>query len=65
MSDTTGEQKLQSLWTVTGMPSLATPCGKRDGLPLGVQVIAAAGKEDLVLTAAGVVEAVYGRESML
>jgi Asp-tRNA(Asn)/Glu-tRNA(Gln) amidotransferase A subunit family amidase len=65
MSEATGEQKLQSLWTVTGMPSLATPCGKRDGLPIGVQLIAASGREDLVLAAAQLVEAAYGRESML
>jgi amidase len=65
MSDTTGEQKLQSLWTVAGVPSLATPCGKRDGLPISVQVVGAARREDLVLAAAQIIESVYGNESML
>jgi Asp-tRNA(Asn)/Glu-tRNA(Gln) amidotransferase A subunit family amidase len=65
MSDSTGEQKLQSLWTVAGVPSLATPCGKRDGLPISVQVVGAARREDLVLAAAQIVESVYGNESML
>ena len=65
MSDSTGEQKLQSLWTVVGVPSLTTPCGKRDGLPIGVQVVGAGGREDLVLAAAAVVELVYRKESLL
>jgi Asp-tRNA(Asn)/Glu-tRNA(Gln) amidotransferase A subunit family amidase len=65
LSDRTGEQKLQSLWTVAGVPSLATPCGKLDGLPLGVQVIAASGRDDLVLSAAQLIEKVYGRASLL
>jgi Asp-tRNA(Asn)/Glu-tRNA(Gln) amidotransferase A subunit family amidase len=55
MSDRTGEQKLQSLWTVTGVPSLATPCGMADGLPAGVQLVAAPGREGLVLAAGRVV----------
>jgi Asp-tRNA(Asn)/Glu-tRNA(Gln) amidotransferase A subunit family amidase len=57
VSDRTGEQKLQSLWTVTGVPSLATPCGKVDGLPVGVQLVAAPGREDLALAAARLVGA--------
>jgi Asp-tRNA(Asn)/Glu-tRNA(Gln) amidotransferase A subunit family amidase len=65
LSDRTGEQKLQSLWTVAGVPSLATPCGKLDGLPLGVQVIAASGRDDLALAAARVIERVYGSASLL
>jgi Asp-tRNA(Asn)/Glu-tRNA(Gln) amidotransferase A subunit family amidase len=65
MSDRTGEQKLQSLWTVTGVPSLATPCGKVDGLPVGVQLVAAPGREDLALAAAQLIELKYGRESLV
>ncbi len=57
VSDRTGEQKLQSLWTVTGVPSLATPCGKVGGLPVGVQLVAAPGREDLALAVARVVGA--------
>jgi len=65
MSESTGEQKLQSLWTVAGVPSLATPCGKRDGLPLGVQLVGASGREDFVLAAAQILESIYGKQSML
>jgi Asp-tRNA(Asn)/Glu-tRNA(Gln) amidotransferase A subunit family amidase len=65
LSDRTGEQKLQSLWTVAGVPSLATPCGKLDGLPLGVQVIAASGRDDLALAAAQLIEKTYGQASLL
>ena len=65
MSDRTGEQKLQSLWTVVGVPSLCCPCGKLDGLPVSVQVIAAPGKESLVLAAARLIEERYGRANLL
>lgn len=65
MSDRTGEQKLQSLWTVVGMPSLCCPCGKLDGLPVSVQVIAGPGKESLVLAAARLIEERYGRANLL
>lgn len=65
MSDRTGEQKLQSLWTVVGVPSLCCPCGKLDGLPVSVQVIGGPGKESLVLAAARLIEARYGRASLL
>jgi Asp-tRNA(Asn)/Glu-tRNA(Gln) amidotransferase A subunit family amidase len=65
LSDRTGEQKLQSLWTVAGVPSLATPCGKLDGLPLGVQIIAASGRDDLALAVALLIERVFERTSLL
>jgi len=65
LSDRTGEQKLQSLWTVAGVSSLATPCGKLDGLPLGVQIIAASGRDDLALAAAQPIEKAYGQASRL
>ena len=65
MSDKTGEQKLQALWTVVGFPSLATPCGKLDGLPIGVQLVAAPAREDLCLAAGRVVEARFSSESLL
>jgi Asp-tRNA(Asn)/Glu-tRNA(Gln) amidotransferase A subunit family amidase len=64
MSDKTGEQKLQALWTVVGFPSLATPCGKRDGLPIGVQLVAAPGREDLCLGTGRIVEAAFGFETL-
>jgi Asp-tRNA(Asn)/Glu-tRNA(Gln) amidotransferase A subunit family amidase len=50
-SEETGQQKLQGLWTLVGVPSLAVPCGKVDGLPVGVQLIAQDSREHLVLEA--------------
>ena len=50
-SEETGQQKLQGLWTLAGVPSLAVPCGKVDGLPVGVQLIAPDSHEHVVLEA--------------
>jgi Asp-tRNA(Asn)/Glu-tRNA(Gln) amidotransferase A subunit family amidase len=53
-SEETGPSQLQGLWTLAGLPALAVPCGKVAGLAVGVQLIAARGRDDLVLgTAAG------------
>ncbi len=38
---------------------------KLDGLPLGVQVIAASGRDDLALAAAQLIEKTYGQASLL
>lgn len=65
MSDKTGEQKLQALWTVVGFPSLATPCGKLDELPIGVQLASAPAREDLCFAAGRVVEAKFGSQNLL
>jgi amidase len=52
-----------------GLPAVAVPTGKVAladapmGLPLGVQVIAGAFREDLALEAAGVIEAHLGFET--
>jgi Asp-tRNA(Asn)/Glu-tRNA(Gln) amidotransferase A subunit family amidase len=48
-SEETGPSRLQGLWTLAGFPTLAAPCGKVDGLPVGVQLIAAPEGDDLVL----------------
>jgi len=64
-SESSGEQKLQSLWTVTGLPSLCTPCGKVSGLPVAVQIVAQPANESLALAAARVIEARYAKESLL
>ena len=52
----TGSPALQGLWTLAGLPALALPCGLYDGLPVGVQLVAAPGREDLLLAAAALVQ---------
>jgi Asp-tRNA(Asn)/Glu-tRNA(Gln) amidotransferase A subunit family amidase len=64
LSDATGDQKLQSLWSVTGVPSLAVPCGKVSGLPIGVQIVAPPHCEDHCLGAGMVIEARYGAPAL-
>jgi Asp-tRNA(Asn)/Glu-tRNA(Gln) amidotransferase A subunit family amidase len=36
-------------WSVTGLPALSVPAGLVDGLPVGLQLVAPAGGEDLLL----------------
>lgn len=48
----TGSPILQGIWTLCGFPVLAVPCGEVDGLPVGVQLIAAPGREELLFGAA-------------
>ena len=51
-SDGTGSPLLQALWTLIGWPVLALPCGSHGHLPIGVQLAAAPGEEQLLLAAA-------------
>jgi amidase len=53
-SEETGPSKLQGLWSLVGLPALAVPCGKVDGLPVGVQLIAAVKCDNLVLSAGAI-----------
>jgi amidase len=47
--------------TVTGCPALSLPAGEtRDGLPVGVQIVAPFGREDLLLGVARALETVLG-----
>ena len=43
---------LTMLWSVTGLPALSLPAGQVDGLPVGLQLVAADGAEDLLLRVA-------------
>jgi amidase len=45
---------------VLGLPGLSVPLGSQDGLPLGVQIIAARYREDLCLSAGEAIEAHEG-----
>ncbi len=52
LAEGTGSPDLQALYSLTGLPSLAVPCGTVDGLPVGVQLVAAPGREQLLFDAA-------------
>ena len=56
----TGPPHLQALWTYTGLPALAMPCGEVGGLPVGVQLVGGPGRESQILAAAKRVESILG-----
>ena len=43
-------------WSLTGFPAMSVPCGWAGGLPVGLQVVAPPGREDLVVAVGGAVE---------
>jgi Asp-tRNA(Asn)/Glu-tRNA(Gln) amidotransferase A subunit family amidase len=43
-------------WSLTGFPAVSVPCGWADGLPIGMQLVAAPWREDLVVAAGCAVE---------
>ncbi|KAJ8602058.1 hypothetical protein CTAYLR_002783 [Chrysophaeum taylorii] len=49
-----------SLVSITRCPALVLPCGDVDGLPVGIQLVAAPGKDALLLEAAAALEAILG-----
>ena len=55
----TGWPDLQGLWTLTWLPVVAAPCGHFEGLPVGVQLVAAPKREDLALEGARVLGETY------
>jgi len=49
---------LTSVWNITGQPAISLPTGRTpDGLPVGVQLVAALNREDVLLRVAAQVEA--------
>jgi len=44
---------------LTGLPAISVPCGRADGLPVGMQLIAPKFREDVLLDIASV----YGKEA--
>jgi Asp-tRNA(Asn)/Glu-tRNA(Gln) amidotransferase A subunit family amidase len=55
--DSTGDAKFNRLWTLLGVPCVNVP-GNHDahGLPVGVQVVAPFGRDDMALAVAAVLE---------
>ena len=45
-----------SPFNCTGQPAISLPIGSSDGLPVGVQLVGAYGREDLLLSVAGQLE---------
>lgn len=56
----TGSRAPQRLWSLGGQPAVTVPYGNEQGLPLGVQVIAARGCDELALTVAELLEEPLG-----
>jgi Asp-tRNA(Asn)/Glu-tRNA(Gln) amidotransferase A subunit family amidase len=47
-------------WSFVGFPVLSVPCGRVDGLPVGLQLVAAPDREDLLVAVGKAVEAHVG-----
>jgi aspartyl-tRNA(Asn)/glutamyl-tRNA(Gln) amidotransferase subunit A len=43
-------------WSFVGFPAITVPCGWVDGLPVGLQLVAAPGREDLLIAVGQLVE---------
>ena len=56
----TGDPRMNSPWTALGTPAITIPMGETDGLPLGLQLTAAAGEDSVLLRVAARVEALLG-----
>ncbi|PNP96840.1 hypothetical protein A8G00_22815 [Sphingobium sp. SA916] len=48
-----------SMMNLIGYPAISVPCGLRNGLPVGMQIIARQGQEDLLLRVAEAVQKLY------
>jgi aspartyl-tRNA(Asn)/glutamyl-tRNA(Gln) amidotransferase subunit A len=52
-ADTTGNPAFNSPWSYTGLPTISLPSGYLvDGLPLSIQLVAGAGREDILYSVA-------------
>ena len=52
----TGDPRLNSPWTALGVPAISVPMPVGDGLPLGLQLVAATGADSALLAVAAEVE---------
>jgi Asp-tRNA(Asn)/Glu-tRNA(Gln) amidotransferase A subunit family amidase len=58
----TGDPAMSVPWSLAGLPAVALPAGRVAGLPVGVQVVAAAGADEILLHwAAGLESVLTGR----
>lgn len=60
-ADGTGSRSPQRIWTLAGMPAITVPVGMAGGLPIGVQLVGARGRDDLVLAAAEILATPQGQ----
>jgi Asp-tRNA(Asn)/Glu-tRNA(Gln) amidotransferase A subunit family amidase len=44
-------------WSLVGFPAISVPCGTADGLPVGLQLVAPPGREDVLVAVGRTVEA--------
>src|SRR5487761_76218 len=61
-SERSGDQKIQSLWSVVGYPALAVPCRPVDGLPIGIQLASRHNRDTAVLAIGRILEASLARQ---
>ena len=60
--DDTGDPVMNAPWTYAGTPAVTVPAGEVDGLPLGLQCVAAHGADERLLAWAGrIADALYDR----
>jgi Asp-tRNA(Asn)/Glu-tRNA(Gln) amidotransferase A subunit family amidase len=57
----TGDPVMNAVWTALGTPAITIPIPVRDGLPLGLQLVAAPQADSMLLKAALAVEQMFSR----